>query len=260
MNSQALGMQGGAPPRIVPCVALDLPPHELVRVLAVLNPQAPFVCPKTLNPHPLGVQGGAPPRIVPRVVLELPPQELMRVLGDPAPLARLLRGLCDEHGFDGLVAPSNAQLALPICHCGRPRSVRNSACRRVQMLCTNGKSGGTGLVPIFRRRVHWTGMASFSYMTSSANSHVPGDGGPGAVDGRGLAGAAAGARRTARPVCGAWGRSAWGRAPPGAPHFVKHGTLAGAADRVTSFTWQQWRQCAISRSRACSAVLLAPLV
>ena len=54
------------------------------------------------------MQGGAPPRVVPRVVLELAPQELMRLLGDPAPLARLLRGLCDEHAFDGLVAPSNA--------------------------------------------------------------------------------------------------------------------------------------------------------
>ena len=102
------------------------------------------------------MQNGVPPRIVPRVVLELPRQELMRVLGDPAPLARLLRGLCDEHAFDGLVAPLNAPACVATCHCGRPTCLRNSA-----NALHNRKTGGPCLVRIFGQRVPWTGLASF---------------------------------------------------------------------------------------------------
>ncbi|KAK9842197.1 hypothetical protein WJX81_000156 [Elliptochloris bilobata] len=75
-------------------------------------------------------KGLPPPRIVPRVVLELAPQELVHVLDNPAPLARLLRRLCDEHAFDGLVlavAVWNLPAVVPPTSSAAPAERRGSA-------------------------------------------------------------------------------------------------------------------------------------
>ena len=74
-------------------------------------------CSCTASKVPVSVQQeSTSPRIVPRVVLELAPQQLAGVLGNPSPMARLLRRLCDQHLFDGLVWPLLCCNHTLFCH------------------------------------------------------------------------------------------------------------------------------------------------